>query len=159
VHLPNGGALTYSLERGIKMVNMSTNLAMDLFNDPFFIGFNRELGRLNNAHKTNSQSYPPYDLLKLDEDTYRISIALAGFTKEDIDIVVDGGALIIKGEIIQVTDAEVIHNGIAARKFTRSFALGEYMEVSNATLADGMLHINVVRNMPEEKKPKQIKIK
>jgi molecular chaperone IbpA len=159
VHLPNGGALTYSLERGIKMVNMSTNFAMDLFNDPFFIGFNRELGRLNNAHKTNSQSYPPYDLLKLDEDTYRISIALAGFTKEDIDIVVDGGALIIKGEIIQVTDAEVIHNGIAARKFTRSFALGEYMEVSNATLSDGMLHINVVRNMPEEKKPKQIKIK
>jgi len=141
------------------MVNMSTNFAMDLFNDPFFIGFNRELGRLNNAHKTNSQSYPPYDLLKLDEDTYRISIALAGFTKEDIDIVVDGGALIIKGEIIQVTDAEVIHNGIAARKFTRSFALGEYMEVSNATLSDGMLHINVVRNMPEEKKPKQIKIK
>ena len=141
------------------MVNMSTNFAMDLFNDPFFIGFNRELGRLNNAHKTNSQSYPPYDLLKLDEDTYRISIALAGFTKEDIDIVVDGGALIIKGEIIQITDAEVIHNGIAARKFTRSFALGEYMEVSNATLSDGMLHINVVRNMPEEKKPKQIKIK
>jgi len=141
------------------MVNMSTNFAMDLFNDPFFIGFNRELGRLNNAHKINSQSYPPYDLLKLDEDTYRISIALAGFTKEDIDIVVDGGALIIKGEIIQVTDAEVIHNGIAARKFTRSFALGEYMEVSNATLSDGMLHINVVRNMPEEKKPKQIKIK
>jgi len=141
------------------MVNMSTNFAMDLFNDPFFIGFNRELGRLNNAHKINSQSYPPYDLLKLDEDTYRISIALAGFTKEDIDIVVDGGALVIKGEIIQVTDAEVIHNGIAARKFTRSFALGEYMEVSNATLSDGMLHINVVRNMPEEKKPKQIKIK
>jgi molecular chaperone IbpA len=159
VHLPNGGALTYSLERGIKMVNMSTNFAMDLFNDPFFIGFNRELGRLNNAHKINSQSYPPYDLLKLDEDTYRISIALAGFTKENIDISVDGGALIINGEIVEVTDAEVIHKGIAGRKFTRSFALGEYMEVSSANLTDGMLHINVVRNMPEEKKPKIIKIK
>jgi molecular chaperone IbpA len=159
VHLPNGGALTYSLERGIKMVNMSTNLAMDLFNDPFFIGFNRELGRLNNAHKINSQSYPPYDLLKLDEDTYRISIALAGFTKDNIDISVDGGSLIINGEIVEVTDAEVIHKGIAGRKFTRSFALGEYMEVSNATLTDGMLHINVVRNTPEDKKPKQIKIK
>jgi molecular chaperone IbpA len=159
VHLPNGGALTYSLERGIKMVNMSTNFAMDLFNDPFFIGFNRELGRLNSAHKVNSQSYPPYDLLKIDEDTYRISIALAGFTKEDISISVDGGALVINGEIVEVTDAEVIHKGIAGRKFTRSFALGEYMEVSSANLTDGMLHINVVRNMPEEKKPKVIKIK
>ena len=59
---------------------------LDLFNDPFFIGFNRELVRLNNLHRTNSQSYPPYDLLKLDEDTYRISLAIAGFTKEDIDI-------------------------------------------------------------------------
>ena len=141
------------------MVNMSTNFAMDLFNDPFFIGFNRELGRLNNAHKINSQSYPPYDLLKLDEDTYRISIALAGFTKDNIDISVDGGTLIINGEIVEVTDAEVIHKGIAGRKFTRSFALGEYMEVSSANLTDGMLHINVVRNMPEEKKPKVIKIK
>jgi molecular chaperone IbpA len=159
VHLPTGGALTYSLERGIKMVNMSTNFAMDLFNDPFFIGFNRELGRLNNAHKINSQSYPPYDLLKIDEDTYRISIALAGFTKDNVNILVDGGALIINGEIVEVADAEVIHKGIAGRKFTRSFALGEYMEVSSANLTDGMLHINVVRNMPEEKKPKVIKIK
>ena len=141
------------------MVNMSTNFAMDLFNDPFFIGFNRELGRLNSAHKVNSQSYPPYDLLKINEDTYRISIALAGFTKEDINISVDGGALIINGEIVEVTDAEVIHKGIAGRKFTRSFALGEYMEVSSANLTDGMLHINVVRNMPEEKKAKVIKIK
>jgi HSP20 family molecular chaperone IbpA len=58
--------------------------ARDLFNDPFFIGFNRELNRLNTAHKTNSQSYPPYDLLKLDEDTYQISLAIAGFSKEDI---------------------------------------------------------------------------
>lgn len=53
-----------------------------LFNDPFFIGFNRELSRLNSAYKTNSQSYPPYDLIKLDEDTYRISLAVAGFPRE-----------------------------------------------------------------------------
>jgi molecular chaperone IbpA len=137
---------------------MVTNFAMDLFNDPFFIGFNRELSRLNNAHRTNSQSYPPYDLLKLNEDTYRISIALAGFSKEDINISVDEGTLIISGEIAEVVDAEVIHKGIAGRKFTRSFALGEYMEVESAELADGMLHVNVVRNIPEEKKPKTINI-
>ena len=138
---------------------MVTQFAMDLFNDPFFIGFNRELGRLNSAHKTNTQSYPPYDLLKLDEDTYRISIAVAGFSKGDIDVSVDNGTLIIKGEIVEVTDAEVVHKGIAGRKFTRSFALGEYMEVTGADMKDGMLHINVDRIVPEDKKPKTIKIK
>jgi molecular chaperone IbpA len=133
--------------------------AMDLFNDPFFIGFNRELSRLNTAHKTNSQSYPPYDLIKLDEDTYRISIAVAGFSKENINVSVDNGTLIIKGEIVEVTDAEVVHKGIAGRKFTRSFALGEYMEVTGAEMKDGMLHINVDRIIPEDKKPKTIEIK
>jgi molecular chaperone IbpA len=132
---------------------------MDLFNDPFFIGFNRELGRLNTAHKTNLQSYPPYDLLKLDEDTYRLSVAIAGFTKNDIDISVDNGTLIIKGEIVEVTDAEVVHKGIAGRKFVRSFALGEYMEVTGAEMKDGMLHINLDRIIPEDKKPKTIEIK
>ena len=132
---------------------------LDLFNDPFFIGFNRELGRLNTAHKTNSQTYPPYDLLKLDEDTYRISLAVAGFSREDINISVDNGTLIIKGEIVEVVDAEVVHKGIAGRKFVRSFALGEYMEVTGAEMKDGMLHINVDRVIPEDKKPKTDELK
>ena len=138
---------------------MVNQFAMDLFNDPFFIGFNKEIARLNSAHKTNSNSYPPYDLLKLDEDTYKLSLAIAGFSKEDINVSVDNGTLIIKGEITEVTDAEVVHKGIAGRKFVRSFALGEYMEVTGAELKDGMLHINVDRIVPEEKKPKTIKIK
>ncbi len=137
---------------------MTTQL-LDLFNDPFFIGFNRELGRLNNAHKINSQSYPPYDLLKLDEDTYRLSLAVAGFTKDNINISVDNGTLVIKGEIVEVTDAEVVHKGIASRKFVRSFALGEYMEVTGADLKDGMLHISIDRIVPEDKKPKTIEIR
>jgi molecular chaperone IbpA len=115
--------------------------------------------RLNTAHKTNSQAYPPYDLLKLDEDTYKLSVAVAGFTKDDIDVSVDNGTLVIKGEIVEVTDAEVVHKGIATRKFTRSFALGEYMEVTGADLKDGMLHVSIDRIVPEEKKPKTIKIK
>jgi molecular chaperone IbpA len=138
---------------------MVTQFGMDLFNDPFFIGWNRELARLNNAHRTNSNSYPPYDLLKLDEDAYVLSLAVAGFSKEDINVSVDNGSLIIKGEIIEVTDAEVVHKGIASRKFTRTFALGEYMEVVGAELKDGMLTIKIDRIVPEEKKPKSIKIK
>jgi molecular chaperone IbpA len=117
------------------------------------------LGRLNTAHKVNSQSYPPYDLLKLDEDTYRLSVAVAGFSKENVNVSIDDGTLVIKGEIVEVTDAEVVHKGIAGRKFTRTFALGEYMEVSSAELKDGMLTVNIVRIVPEDKKPKVIKIK
>jgi molecular chaperone IbpA len=139
---------------------MSTNFTLDLFKDPFFIGFDNDLKRLYNLHNTaNKQSYPPYDILKLDEDTYKISIAVAGFSKDNIDVSVDNGTLIIKGEMVEVTDAEVVHKGIAGRKFTRSFALGEYMEVTGADLKDGMLHINVDRIVPEEKKPRSIKIK
>jgi len=139
---------------------MVTNFAMDLFRDPFFIGFNRELDRMANVHQAATrQTYPPYDVLKLDEDTFQVSIAVAGFTKEDINVSVDNGTLIVKGEITEVTDGEYLHKGIAARKFTRTFALGEYMEVSSASIEDGMLHINVNRVIPEEKKPKVIKIK
>ena len=138
---------------------MVTTFAMDLFKDPFFIGFNRELDRLNKVHSINAGGFPPYDLLKLDEDNYILTLAVAGFSKDNLDISVDNGTLIIKGEQTTVTDAEVLHKGIAARKFTRSFALGEYMEITTAELTDGMLNIKVTRNIPEEKKPKSIKIK
>ncbi len=139
---------------------MVTQFAMDLFRDPFFIGFNRELERMANVHNIASrQSYPPYDVLKLDEDTYQVQLAVAGFSKDNIEVSVEDGTLKISGEIVESTDAEVLHKGIAARKFTRSFALGEYMEVSSASLEDGMLTIKIVREVPEEKKPKTIKIK
>ena len=139
---------------------MVSSFTLDLFKDPFFIGFNRELDRLSTVHNlATRQAYPPYDILKLDEDTYRLSLAVAGFSKTDIDVSVDNGTLIIKGEIAEVTDVEVVHKGIAARKFTRTFALGEYMEVSSAELKDGMLTVNIVRVVPEDKKPKVIKVK
>lgn len=139
---------------------MVTTYTWDLFKDPFFIGFNRELERIASVHNAASrQSYPPYDVLKLDDDTYKVSLAVAGFTKNDISLSVDNGTLIISGELTEITDAEVLHKGIAARKFTRSFALGEYMEVSGASLKDGMLNIDIVRVVPEDKKPKTIKIK
>jgi len=140
---------------------MVSSFALDLFKDPFFIGFNRELDRLNHIHReATHQSYPPYNLVKVDEDTYKLSLAVAGFSKPDIEVSVDNGTLIVKGEKTEETsDEEVLHKGIAARKFTRTFALGEYMEVDSAEMADGILSIFVERNIPEEKKPKTIKIK
>jgi molecular chaperone IbpA len=138
---------------------MVTNFAMDLFKDPFFIGFNRELERFNSLSKVNNTAFPPYDLLKLDEDNYQLSLAVAGFTRDNLTVSIEDGSLWITGEIKEVIDAEVVHKGIAARKFTRIFELSEYMEVYDVELKDGMLHINVVRNIPKEKQPKIIKIK
>jgi molecular chaperone IbpA len=140
---------------------MVTTFAMDLFRDPFFIGFNREVERLNNIHREAvSQSFPPYNIIKIDDDSYRVSLAVAGFDRKDIEVSVDNGSLIIKGEIKSDAESgEILHKGIATRKFTRTFALGEYMEVVGAEMLNGMLHIDVDRLIPEEKKPKTIKIK
>ena len=139
---------------------MVSSFALDLFKDPFFIGFNRELDRLSHIHReATRQSFPPYDLVKLDDDTYRISLAVAGFNSSEVEVSVDNGSLIIKGEKTDETSTEVLHKGIATRKFTRTFALGEYMEVDRAEMADGILNIFVERNIPEEKKPKKIAIK
>ena len=139
---------------------MVSSFALDLFKDPFFIGFNRELDRLSNIHREAvRQSFPPYDLVKLDEDTYRISLAVAGFNSSEVEVSVDNGSLIIKGEKTDEASTEVLHKGIATRKFTRTFALGEYMEVDRAEMADGILSVFVERNIPEEKKPKKIAIK
>ena len=142
---------------------MVTQFAMDLFNDPFFIGFNRDLARLNSIHREAvHESYPPYDVFQHDDDEYIVTLAVAGFGKEDISVQVDNGTLVVKGERKDITEdvpKNVVHKGIAARKFTRTFALGEYMEVTSASLENGLLNIFVERVVPEEKKPKTIKIK
>lgn len=138
---------------------MVSSFALDLFKDPFFIGFNRELDRLSNIHReATRQSYPPYDVVKLDEDTFRLSLAIAGFNKDEIEVSVDNGTLIIKGEKVE-EELDYLHKGIATRKFTRTFALGEHMEVNRAEAEDGILNVVIVRHIPEEKKPKTIKIK
>ena len=132
---------------------------LDLFNDPFFIGFNHTLDRLNSVHTAAiNQSYSPYNIFKVEDDVFRVDLALAGFDKKDVEVSVDNGTLIIKGEIGTEDASEALHKGIATRKFTRTFALGEYMEVTSAEFKNGMLSITIERVVPEEKKPKQIAI-
>ena len=142
---------------------MVSSFAWDLFKDPFFIGFNREMERLSNVQLASRQvSYPPYDLVKIDDDNFKLSLAVAGFSKDNISVSVDNSTLIIKGDNSVETEdekSEVLHKGIAARKFTRTFALGEFMEITGAEMKDGMLHIDIERIVPEEKKPKEIAIK
>lgn len=144
---------TYSNTKGSSTWNT-------LFSDPFLIGFTREVERLNSLHKNNSSvSYPPYNVIKFDEDTYSLHLAVAGFDKEDLDISVKDNNLIIKGEKKPVEEeGEYVYRGIATRKFTRSFALGEYMEVAEANVKNGILSVYILRVVPEEKKPKQISI-
>ena len=135
---------------------------LDLFKDPFFIGIDRELDRFRHASEVAAkQSYPPYDLLKIDDDNYMLKLAVAGFTKNEVDISVENNTLTISGEVStdDNDNFDYLHKGIAMRKFTRTFALGEYMEVVSAEMDNGLLYVSVRREIPEEKKPKQITIK
>lgn len=136
------------------------NKVMEVFNDPWLIGFGRELDRLNAIQKTNSKvAYPPYNVLKYSEDSYSLELAVAGFRKDEIDVTVKDGSLIISGEKLEVENDEYfLYRGIATRKFTRSFALGEFMEVEKADIENGILSITINRIVPEEKKPRQIEI-
>ena len=135
---------------------------LDLFKDPFFIGIDRELNRYHRASEVAAkQSYPPYDLIMIDDDNYMLKLAVAGFAKQEIDISVDNHTLTITGAVESSTDDEIdyLHKGIAMRKFTRTFALGEYMEVISAEINNGILYVSLRREVPEDKKPKQITIK
>jgi molecular chaperone IbpA len=137
-----------------------SNKVMELFNDPFLIGFSREFDRLNAIQKTNSKvAYPPYNVLQYGEDSYALELAVAGFKSDEIDVTVKDGSLIVSGEKLQVeNDDYFLYRGIATRKFTRSFALAEFMEVEKADIQDGILSITINRVVPEEKKPRQIEI-
>jgi len=140
------------------MVNtITTGSLWNIFNDPFFIGFQPNVQTW--THVAKQETYPPYNVIKVDDETYRVDLALAGFDKKDVEVTVDDGTLIIKGEIKSEESGEALHKGIATRKFTRTFALGEYMEVSGAELENGLLRIIVERIIPEEKKPKTIKVR
>jgi molecular chaperone IbpA len=138
---------------------MTTNL-WDLFNDPFFIGFNRQVARMNEVHQHSiNQSYPPFNIVKIDDDNFCIDVAVAGFSKDDLSVSVEDQTLIVKGDIETDREDNFIHKGIATRKFTRTFSLAEYIEVKSAEVENGMLCIMLEREVPEAKKPKQIKIK
>ena len=135
------------------MVNTFT---LDLFKDPFFIGWDRHFQDLEKVMH-NSTNYPPYNLVEMSEDTYMIELALAGFNKEDISIEQEKNVLTIKGSSKEDQN-KYIHKGIGARDFTRTFSLSEYMIVAGVTMENGVLRVLVIRNVPEEAKPKQFEI-
>ncbi len=104
-------------------------------------------------------SYPPYNIEKLDDDAYRISIAVAGFAESDLSVEVRENALIVSARKADDDgDRSYLHRGIATRAFERRFHLADHMQVTGASHVDGMLHIELVREVPEALKPRQISI-
>lgn len=114
---------------------------------------------LSRIDSTSTGNYPPYNIIKKDEDNYIIEVATAGFAEGEIDVQVNDGQLIITGEKPE-SDVEVnyLHQGIGTRKFVRSFQLAEYVEVKSATVEKGILVVTLERLVPETMKPKSIAI-
>ena len=125
------------------------------------IGFDRVFDAVNRLHSIEggqSNSFPPYNIKKLDDENYEITLALAGFKKSELSVVVEDGNLVVKGEQEKSED-EFLHKGIAERNFTRTWALADEVKVTGSKLEDGVLTISLVHEIPEEKKPIDIKIK
>jgi molecular chaperone IbpA len=133
--------------------------------DKYFVGFDDQFNRLAKMHDDmvkNIANYPPYNIRKTGDNTYRIELAVAGFSKSDIDITMEDDKLVVKGFIRDDYDNQApedyVFKGIANRAFTRMFALSDQVEVHNAELVNGMLRIFLERIIPEHKKPKKIEI-
>ncbi len=124
------------------------------------VGFDRLFDLLEGqARNTAGDNYPPFNIERRDEDTYRITLALAGFRAEDIDITAQQNLLTIQGKKREeASDGEMLHVGIANRGFERRFELADYVRVDCADLADGILTIDLVREVPEAMKPKKVAI-
>ena len=131
---------------------------------PFYrstVGFDRLFSRLDSVVGQEPKTYPPYNIEKLGENAYRVSIAVAGFSADEIAIEAKENGLTIKGAKAPETaekGREFLHRGIAERAFELRFQLAEYVEVTGANLENGLLHVELKRELPESKKPRQIAI-
>lgn len=121
---------------------------MSMFNSPFLLGFDQVERVLDRAAKTASDGYPPYNIEQTSEDGIRITLAVAGFGREDLSIQTEGNQLVIRGKREDEPNRIFLHRGIAARQFQRSFVLAEGIEIAGATLDNGLLHVDLVRPKP-----------
>ncbi|HFH0415642.1 TPA: small heat shock chaperone IbpB [Salmonella enterica] len=122
-----------------------------------WIGFDKLANALQNSGE--SQSFPPYNIEKSDDNHYRITLALAGFRQEDLDIQLEGTRLTVKGTPEQPEkEPKWLHQGLVMQPFSLSFTLAENMEVSGATFTNGLLHVDLTRNEPETIPPQRIAI-
>ena len=123
------------------------------------VGFDRVFELLDQAtHWSAEDNYPPYNIERIGEDHYRISLALAGFSPEDVTITAEQNVLTVEGSKAQKSATEYLYQGISARSFRRVFNLADHVEVKGASFVDGLLQIELVREVPEAMKPRRIAI-
>jgi molecular chaperone IbpA len=132
---------------------------------PFYrstVGFDRLFSLLDQATSDGSPGYPPYNIERTGENAYRITVAVSGFAKEELSLIAKENTLTIKGEKVAnengKANSEVLYRGIAARAFERSFQLADHVTVKSASLENGLLHVDLEREIPEAKKPRSIPI-
>jgi molecular chaperone IbpA len=156
---PHGGRVHFkqSLNGGLTMRTFDLT--------PFYrstVGFDRFFSLLDQATADGSPGYPPYNIERTGENAYRISVAVSGFAQAELSIVAKENTLTIKGEKVANENdkekSEVLYRGIAARAFERAFQLADFVVVKNASLENGLLHVDLVREIPEAKKPRNIPI-
>jgi molecular chaperone IbpA len=150
---PCGGLYNIAFEENVMMFDYSP-----LYRSS--VGFDRLFRLLDEAQHVETQSYPPYNIERLSENAYRISMAVAGFAPHEISIEAKGNGLTVTGKKDAKPEAvtEFLHQGIAARGFERRFQLADYVIVQGADLDNGLLHISLVREVPEALKSRQIAI-
>jgi molecular chaperone IbpA len=141
------------------------DVVMDRFDfSPLFrstIGFDRLTRLVDAANRVDNAAlaYPPYNIEKTGEDAYRLTMAVAGFAPDEIDVTVHEGTLLVAGKAKNDADENrFLHRGIARRAFERRFSLADHIKVSGASLDNGMLHVDLVREVPEAAKPRKIDI-
>lgn len=128
---------------------------------PWTVGFDRQfelLREMADAINPKSRTFPPCDIIKFSDDEYAIDLAVAGFSEDDLEIEVKDSMLTITGSRPDFEDEEYLHRGIGKRSFTQKYALAEHVEVIGAKLRDGILRIDLERQLPEELKPRTVKI-
>jgi molecular chaperone IbpA len=142
-------------------------MVMDRFDlSPLFrstIGFDRLARLVDSASRFDgaAPAYPPYNIESTGEDSYRLTMAVAGFSRDEIDITVQENSLVISGKAQKEDEGangRYLHRGIARRAFERRFSLADHIKVSGASMDNGLLHVDLVREIPEEAKPRQVKI-
>ena len=128
---------------------MTTRLS--LFNSPLLLGFDQFERTLDRIAKNSAEGYPPYNIEQIGDDGLRITLAVAGFTSDDLSVQIEDNQLVIRGRQTDDKSRVYLHRGIAARQFQRSFVLAEGIEVVGCSLDNGLLNIDLTRPMPEPK--------
>lgn len=123
------------------------------------IGFDRLTRLVDAATRTDSGAYPPYNIEQVGENAYRVTVAVAGFSQDELDVTVKENALLVSGRSKNEDDgSKFLHRGLARRAFERHFQLADHIKVTGASLENGLLHIDLVREIPEAMKPRKVAI-